>query len=439
MAISVPLFRTPPPVSGGFPTGQPPIPSGTVMLFGEKSWTSTKKLPITTSESLEAYTYAFKGTSLQNMGKWVVFNLPKGAVMTLLEFFTTGVKGQPFNFANCGRTLDLIGNGETQTIDLSAVGCGDCMTAYIWRNVDLASGGIQLFQQTNFQGVYATFFLSEWQKDTQLSLANWYLQNRASSVYFGALSNQMFTLNTKADFSGKTISFAGWLSNQSTGVPDLSVYGLNDTMGGWVWSMRSPLTVSFEPFSPEVNYSADGSMSITSTISGTNAGRGEITDSVAINCEGQQSVTVSMTESMHVGGTLSIAVGLKFEAGTETNKSEMSFEITLGLALDYTKEQSKSLTATKTIDISNSQTIVIPAGNHYTSMLTMNFARILPSSYTTEGTFYYDVPVPGSVLDSKMSESYCKPIYGIKQTVSGRISGGVAANMISNTQMTPIE
>ena len=433
---TVPLFNLPPSVATQYPTTKAQPASGTVVLYAEKDWNSSKTLTLDTSDSIESYTYAFKGTTLQDSTRWVAFNLPTGVVLTLLEYFTAGIPGQPYNFASCGRTLDLIGNGQLQTVDLTVVGCGDCMSAFVWRNVDLNSGAFQMFEGANFAGNRNTFFLAEWPRATSLSLENWYIQNRASSAYYGALTNQLISLNAKSDFTGGAVSFAGWLSSRGQGA-DLSVYGLNDTIGAWKWDMRTPLTTSVAPFSPPVQFASDSSMSISSTITGTNASDAEITDVVTIDCQGQQSVTVSVTDTLHIGGSLSVTVGYKETAGVGVS-TELSLSLTVSMAVDYTQEQSKALTATQTIDVSNQQTVAIPPRCNYTSELTMTFGRILPSSFSTMGTYYYDVPVPGSTPDSGMSLAYGRPVYAVQQTVTGRISGGIATNTYSNTTTTPI-
>src|SRR5260370_42224850 len=96
--------------------------------------------------------------------------------MTLLENPITPPPTSPYDFAGAGRCVDLIGNGQFQTVDLDKLGASNCISAYIWRKVNLESGGFQLFDQPKFTGNRNTFFVSEWPGNNAVnSLRNWWI------------------------------------------------------------------------------------------------------------------------------------------------------------------------------------------------------------------------------------------------------------------------
>ena len=89
-----------------------------------------------------------------------------------------------------------------QTIDLSAYGANDCLSAGVWRTVDLAEGYFQLFRDITCEGPFNTFFLDEWNVDVPVPLSGWWINKQSSSIYYENLTPPQYVeLFTSADGS----------------------------------------------------------------------------------------------------------------------------------------------------------------------------------------------------------------------------------------------
>jgi hypothetical protein len=104
-------YLVPPPTSTPYPWG---VGSGNIGLFRDPNW-GGDSFWFNTSEYPEKEQAALAGTPLQDACTWVVFELPVGTVVTLLQSITVPVPGQLYNFAHVGSCVDLIGNGKVQT------------------------------------------------------------------------------------------------------------------------------------------------------------------------------------------------------------------------------------------------------------------------------------------------------------------------------------
>src|SRR4051794_7319559 len=104
-------YLVPPAVSTPYPSN---IPIGTVILYEDSKWTSPS-VTVTTGAAVEGKQYTLP--TLGDQTTWVAFNLPVGVVMTLTQHWKPEVAGQPYNFKDRGVCVDLIGNGQIQTVD----------------------------------------------------------------------------------------------------------------------------------------------------------------------------------------------------------------------------------------------------------------------------------------------------------------------------------
>lgn len=144
---------------------------------------------------------------MQDAATWVAFNLPVGVVMTLIDNNTPVESGHlVWELRNCGRCIDLVGTGQTEAVDLTQCNMNDCVSSFFWRKVDLAQGAIELFDDVNFQGNRSTLFLGEWPMGTAVSLENWWLRGRVSSVRWHMLDDrQTVALFSNTDGTGALI------------------------------------------------------------------------------------------------------------------------------------------------------------------------------------------------------------------------------------------
>ena len=94
-----------------FPSVPPPtLPSGTVTLFADDNWGS-ERATLRTADYPESVRHLFDGTPMQDQATFIAFNLPVGTVMTLMD----GVV--PPNVRFCGRCVDLVGTGKTESVN----------------------------------------------------------------------------------------------------------------------------------------------------------------------------------------------------------------------------------------------------------------------------------------------------------------------------------
>ncbi|WP_044563459.1 hypothetical protein [Azospirillum sp. B4] len=419
------LYLTPPTTSTPYPTE---LASGSVVLYADPNWTSTS-YTITTGSSIEGRQYPFSGTSLNDQATWLAFNLPTGVVMTLLQNPTTPDPTQPYNFANAGVCVDLIGNGQTQTVDLKALGANDCLSAYIWRRVNFDDGLFQLFDGADYTGNRNTFFLGEWAKDTIHTLKDWFICDRAASIYFGSLTAQSFTLFDGGNGEGASVSFAGWLDIHE--VNNLGPYSFNDREGSWSWALLTPLYATVSPFTLVVPAADDPSLTITNAINGVNQGSATLVDKVTVTSANQQSLTLSVTDSHTIGSVESV----KFTYG---EKDVAQLQVSCSFSQSYTYSGTKTTVVTETITLEVEQDVSVPANCQYESTLVIQFAAIDQTAFSTSGVFYYSQPVPGSTYDATMSDNLRQPVYALNQTVTGTIGGGIALNTTSSTVTTPL-
>ncbi|MFZ2986548.1 hypothetical protein [Ideonella sp.] len=411
------------------------ISSGMVILFEDPNWTSTS-LSIKTGNAVEGAQYSIVGTSLENEANWVAFNLPVGVVMTLLTNPTVPPAGQPYNFAGAGVCVDLIGNGEVQTVDLAACGAENAISAYVWRNVKLSDGLFQMFDGLDYTGGRSTFFLGEWGQSTTLSLVNWWICDRAASLYFGGLTAQSFTLFDGGNGEGSSVTFAGWLDD--TAVPNLGSYLFNDKAASWSWKLLPPLYANVESFTIQTQVTIDPALSVTSTINGTNSGLSTLTDRVTVSSEESQSLTLSVTDSAEIGFVEGVKFTSTITAGVPGDDVSESIEISCEFSQTYSYTTEKQTVVTQTIALEVEQEVNIPENCDYNSTLSIQFANVPPTNFSTNGSYYYDQPVPGSHRDEEASMQAGKNIYLLEQAVTGQIGGGIATNTISSTVTTPL-
>lgn len=104
-----------------------------------------------------------------NKACWVTWNLPVGTVMTMMELDKTPEKNQPIaDPRGCGRTVELVGTGKTEAVDLTRVYMTTCVKGFWWRELDLSMGAVEIFDGNGSQIVETqayhrqTIFLSEW-------------------------------------------------------------------------------------------------------------------------------------------------------------------------------------------------------------------------------------------------------------------------------------
>jgi len=142
------------------PCSPPPtLPSGTVSLFADDNW-GNERATLRTADYPESVRHLFDGTPMQDQATFIAFNLPVGTVMTLMDGMV------PPNAGFCGRCVDLVGTGKTESVNLMSINLNECLSGFSWRKVDLDRGAAGLFADTNFNGDRMTIFLGQWPSAT---------------------------------------------------------------------------------------------------------------------------------------------------------------------------------------------------------------------------------------------------------------------------------
>lgn len=426
--------------------GTPPqVPSGQVWLFnGTSSW-SEPHYVINTNDSNPGFQYNFIGTPGENSSDWIAFNLPDGIVMTLLNNPTSPPAGEPFNFAGAGVCVDLFGNGTTQTVDLSKVGAVNCLSAFIWRKVDLSMGVFQLFDSgftydakpnENTLGPRYTFFLCEWAKDVAHSLKDWAICDASDAIYFTGLNSQSVHLYDGGNGDGsKCGPYSGWFESTST-----SFAGENfvNKAGSWSWELLTPVYSVLDSVTINVPTNGDSLTSMTQQQQGVNRGNSTIDETVIYNVNNSQTLTCTLTHSVTLGfeQKISMSYTTKVKAGMTTEEITTSAE--LAFSQETTETMTNTTTTTQTYSMTQQQVVHVPANSQWSSSWVIQLTKVPSTSFSTTGYYYYTQPVPNATYDEVMSNTLGMTVYCLKATATGTLNGSVAVNSITNVKTTPI-
>jgi hypothetical protein len=382
----------------GCPPNVPQQRGGTFTLYRDNNWRS------------EAATYAIadypsserqsiSGTSMQDQATWVAYNLPVGVVVTLMDNVTQLGNGQLVgDLSGAGRCVDLVGTGRTEGLSLLDCNMNDCISCFFWRNVDLDLGAVVLYEDIDYGGSRSILFLSEWPANQTSSIADWYLQDRLSSIRWDKLNDrqQVWFYNNVDGTGGSYTNTKGWGTFKE--IADLRTVGFNDVMSAFKWQGLVPKKEIIEPFTLNLTFAVGDQQSISQTTDYRNAG------SV------QQSFVASFTDSE--AQTLTVST-------TET--------VVTGFEFSYTTSQTKTVQLSFTENV----TAVPNAVTHAT--LVAKLGAVQPTTYTTTAHRWYDQPVTGAVQDPQNNNWWKRD-----EKISGQISGGLAGSTDVAVSATPL-
>jgi hypothetical protein len=421
-------FYVPPRTSTPFPSS---CPSGQIKLFKDDNWNSASiTIDTNSSQYPSGSFFSFSGTPLQDSATWIVFNLPENVVCTLCNNLVQN--SNPYDFSNAGVCVDLIGNGQTQTIDLPAYGANDCLSGGIWRAVDPTQGWFQLFTDTGERGSFATIFLSEWPTSTANSIAKWWLQDQGSSINYPCLTPpQLLKLSDNSDGSGQsmTVGASNAFGTHNNGATvDLTNSGMNDKVSAFSYSLIPPVKTVVSSVTVNVTSPILPGQTITETIQGTNASSEKltVTDTVAAG----KTVTISNTATQQYQTTSTITAAVE---ATEGVPGVDSIKATLTTAFSVTTSSSSSQTTTNTNSLSLQQaiTFTVPAYSTYAGVATISIGQVPPTTVTQDGQFYYNQNLPGSVKQSDGTYLLTAPLTVV-------IQGEVGSSVQFDVTSTPI-
>jgi hypothetical protein len=216
-------------------TPPPALPSGTFVLYPNGNWTDQNHLSIVTANYAAGVRHSIANTPLNDAASWVAFNLPLGQVVTLAEHVPAPAPGISVGeLSTFGRCIDLVGTGQTESVDLSRVNMNDCASAFFWRYVDLSQGALEIYDDANFGGNRNVIFLSEWPANTTISIADWWLNDRVTSLRWTTLpESRVVIVAEHRDGSGRAFGTqAGTAGNQ---IPDMGGLHFNDAISSFRW------------------------------------------------------------------------------------------------------------------------------------------------------------------------------------------------------------
>lgn len=374
-------------------TPPPSLPSNTVRLYQDASWSSTSY-----SFNVNDYTkdkrQSISGTNMQDKSTWIAFNLPLGTVVTLTDNFVAPADGNVFNLKDCGRVVDLVGTGRTEAVELSKVNMNDCISAWFWHTPDLNLGGVEIYQDADFKGNRTVLFLSEWNARQLHSLYGWYIHDRASSLRWPSLADaQTVSLFANTDGTGvayENIKAWGSFSQLS----NLKEVGFNDVLSSFSWNNLIPRQEVVAPVIVTVPNSGGKSLSTHQTA--TNNSPEVQPQTITLTNATEQTTTVTVTNQYTAGMELGYSLSAKAGLG----ENSVTQEWTLKLSFTYSRTETSTLTKTQTTSLTVSQVFNVPPYSIAQATLFVQLGQLPPNTtYRTTAERWYDVDLKGSTYD----------------------------------------
>lgn len=361
---------------------------------------------------------------MQDAATWIAFNLPVGVVMTLMDNDIPVKAGDPvWNLKNCGRCIDLVGTGQTESVDLTQVNMNDCISSFFWRRVDLNLGAIELYDDVDFKGNRLTLFLAEWPVGTIIPLSDWWLNDRVSAVRWTMLHDlQTVALFENTDGTGRAYqNIKGW-GVMKKEVAAMDQVAFSDVMSAFSWDAQIPVKEIIAPISMNLQVQLNDSHSLSQVFDGTNNGPSSLPVDLTLSETDAQQLTVTDTTTNLV--STKIGVQASWDAGV--SKGTLTFELTY----TYTKTDTKTTQDTTTINLGVKETVNVVAYSSYSAKLIVQIGKVPPTTFKTTADRWYAVPVTGSTPDGDL--------YKRTEQISGNISGGLQGRTTTNVVCTPL-
>jgi hypothetical protein len=401
----------------------PQLSSGSVALFRDDNW-SSQRLDLRTVDYVPGQRQTIP-SFMFDQATYIAFNLPVGTVMTLMDNVQSVQAGKTVaDLSGCGRCIDLVGTGRTEAVDLPQVNMNDCISSFFWREVDLDLGAIEVFDDVNFGGNRSAIFLSEWNSGTIYSIADWWLQDRISSVRWKTLGDrQTAALFDNVDGSGDQYNnIKGWgNAKEIASLPDVS---FNDRASSFRWDGIVPVKEIIAPFNV-IAGTASGSSGLTSVINGTNGSSVQQPVTVTLTNTDAQTVTVTTMDQAVVG--VSTTFSLTESAGVkDIDSTSATWSVTLSYS--YTHSETKTNSETRTIALSIAETVNAPPNSTYRATLLVNIGQIPPTVYHTTAERWYNVPMTG-VQQDPLNNNWYKRVEPVTVSIAGSLASSTTVNI----------
>lgn len=425
-------FYKPPKVATPY-TGN--IQPGQIELYKDNNWKS-QSLTIDTNSSQypEGFSFLFSGTSLENAATWIAFNLPPGTVCTL---FNNGVTlSNSYNFAGEGICVDLIGNGQVQTVDLVAYGANDVLSGGIWRQVDASEGWFQIFSDSNSSGPFNTIFFAEWTTGTVNSLDGWWINKKASSINYPCLTPpQLLMLTTNTNGTGAQLVLGATNAFGSFAEPatvNLTDRGMNDNIQAFKYSVIQPEKAVIQSVTSNYTAAISPGQTVEESISGTNATSEPI--EITLQVAQTQTYTVNTQTTLQYSMSATVSSTLTVTEGIPDEDS-VSGSITSSFTTESSESTSQSYTSEQSFQLGQQIVFSAPPQTNYNATASVSYGSLPtdpPIQVTTTGQFYYQQKLPGAVLDPATQ------LWVLRTPVVVNLGGVVGSQVVFNSSATPI-
>ncbi|WAS99242.1 hypothetical protein [Nannocystis punicea] len=381
-----------------------------VILYKDYADDKSQQFRIELDNYNPSVVHSLVGT-FQDCTSFVRYNIPKGHVVTLLDNVTTS----KFPFLDrAGRVYDIIGDGAEHVVDLRQYNMNDCVSAFVWRIVDLSQGYVFLFEGADFTGARTTVFPSEWEFNKDHSMVEWYINDRLSAIKWQGLLD---TVNMILyEHIGGGVSFQNVGRGQGE-VANLKTVSFNDTASSFKFTRVTPVK---EVIQDVVIHDVVPHNQTSSTLESKGA----------VNAKDQPAIlnfnyTGSVTESTSVTVTTTHSTGGAIDYSYTWETPSGGRGGTLALALNYNYEASDSNTKSheETRTVSTNETYTAPAQTRWDYRWIAQTGKV-DLQFTTTATRWYTTPFAGTVLDNGY--------YKRDETVSGRFTGVMFVKTESN-------
>ncbi len=411
------------------------IQPGQIVLYKNNSWTS-QSLTVDTNSSQypEGYSFSFSGTPLQDAATWIAFNLPPGTVCTLFNNVVS--LSNSYNFAGAGICVDLIGNGQVQTVDLVAYGANDILSGGIWRQVDSSAGWFQLFADVNSAGPFNTIFFAEWATATVNSLSGWWINQKASSINYPCLTPpQLLTLAANTDGSGEQVAlgaanaFGTWTNAATLNLTDR---GMNDKIQAFKCNVIQPEKAVIQSITSDYTVSISPGQTIEESISGTNSTSEPI--QITLQIAQTQTYTVNTQTTLQYSMSATVSATVTVTEGVPDVDST-SGSITTSFTTASSQTTSQSYTSQQSFQLGQQIVFSAPPQTKYSATASVSFGTLPtnpPIQVTTTGQFYYKEKLPGAVQDPTTQ------LWVLNTPVVVNLGGVVGSQVVFNSSATPI-
>lgn len=371
----------------------PALESGVVRLYKDADW-SSEKYTIKTHDYASGKRHSISGTSLQDKATWVAFNLPVGTVMTLAKHVSSS-SSPVYDLAGLGPVVDLVGTGQTESVDLGKVGMSDKISSFFWRKVDLSLGALELYEHDDYEGNRTVIFLSDWSQGEIHSLDGWCMQDRSSSAKWETVQDiQMVTLFEHADGGGSRYdNITGWGGTRH--LKSFEAAGFNDKLSSFSWGCILPRKEEVEPVTVDLSPYAKNGTNLYAHASGTNDSSMVTKQTITLRESKAQTTTVTVTNTYTPGIELSASYSVK----GKFRGQEMTMTLGMKLSFTYSHSNTRTTSYTETTDVSVSQEFDIPPYSSCEAELIVHMGELPSIPCTTTAKRWYEEQVPGSTLD----------------------------------------